>query len=108
MVDFSDLASCDWNRLFVFHPYTRGEDIERALGFHWDQAKASGISHSDGVNLIVLVKDSQVVKWFDHPRSRGELYGLADGSGFHRTNAKFVVRLTYAGAQERLVLERPN
>ena len=103
VVDFSHVAPFAWDRVFVFHPYTPRTHIDACLGFPWDGSKWSEIESSDGVNLVVFVRDGAVVCWFDHSRRDGELVALADPKGYTREEAKFRVSLDQ---EQRLVLSK--
>ncbi len=102
LVDFANLAPFAWDRMYVFGPYTPHEHIHHSLGFHWEEVESSSIASSDTVNLVVLVGGGKVVHWFEHSRSQGELYELANSSGFARADARFFVRP--AGGDGRLML----
>jgi hypothetical protein len=104
-VDFTRVAPFAWDRLYVFGPYTPPEQIHASLGFHWGGVEGTSIQESDGVNLVVFVKDGQVVHWFEHPRHRGELEAVADPRGYAREEAQFQVCLV--GAEQRLALAKP-
>lgn len=60
----------------------------------------TGIAFDEGVNLVVFVKGGEVVGWFDHPRNRGDLADMANGIGYSRDEARFLVALD---PEQRLV-----
>jgi hypothetical protein len=88
--DFAADSNFDWDHKFVFDCYTSRKTVEDALGFRWPDYERSAIQHSDGVVLIVFVRDDRVVHWYEQPRWI-ELGGLACDEGYHRTNAKFQI-----------------
>jgi hypothetical protein len=67
----------DWDRVYVFGPYSSPESINEELGFDWDDAGDSAIEDADWVNLIVFVEDGEVVRAFDHDNGDGEFACLA-------------------------------
>ena len=89
-IDFAELAPFAWDRLYVFHPYTAGEDVDDALGFHWDGFRHTSIPMNDGVNLVEFVREGEVVYWFEFPR-HCELGGLANPKGYAGEEARFVI-----------------
>ena len=103
VIDFAEVAPFAWDRVFIFHPYTPSREIDACLGFHWGGAGRSSIEFSDGINLVVFVRNGAVVCWFDHPRNEGDIMDLADPQGYARAEAKFWVRLD---KDQRLVLTK--
>jgi hypothetical protein len=105
VVDFGQVGPADWDRVYVFSPYTPTSHIDAALGFHWPAARWSAVTnYSEGCNLVVFVRDKEVVGWYDHSRLGVDLAGVAGKTGYAREEAKFgVVR---DGGDQRLVLTR--
>lgn len=101
VVDFTQLGPNDWDRLFIFHPYTPSSSIHEALGYEWPAAERSSIGSNDGVNLVVFTRGGRVAGWFEHPRNRGDLKYVARMNGYPRDQARFVVQLDQ---ERRLVL----
>lgn len=90
VIDFTEAVSFDWDRVFIFGPYTSPDRIDECLGFKWHAKKYSGIDSSRATNLVVFVRNDQVVCWFDHPRSQ-DFRDLPNPPAFDRANAKFRV-----------------
>jgi hypothetical protein len=63
-----EATSFDWDKFYVFAPYTTPEDIQRSLGFNWSQSNCFGLSSRDDINLLVFVKDGKVVQFLEYPR----------------------------------------
>lgn len=96
-LDLAEVADFEWDKVYLFGPYTPRQYVGEALGFEWPSLGGSDIESSDGVTLVVFVKDGRVVKSFDHPRHRGDFLPVTPGigaanSGFTKAQAKFVVR----------------
>jgi hypothetical protein len=106
IVDFTEITPFAWDRVYVFEPYTGPKDIEASLGFRWEGVKDTTIEWSESVNLVVFVFDGRVVHWFEQPRNRGELLGLANSGGYTRNEARFAVCLV--GRDGRLGLTKPR
>jgi hypothetical protein len=104
IVDFAEVAPFAWDRVFVFHPYTPHEVIHERLGFHWNGFERTTIEMSEGVNLVMFVRNKEVVHWFEHSRLE-LLEDLADPKGYTREQAKFQVRV---GLAQRLALAPPG
>src|SRR4051812_20928578 len=75
-IDLRVIADFDWDRVYCFDCYSGQSQIEKRLGFPWPRLGGSAIESSDGVCLIVFVKDSRVVRSFDHPRKDGDFGGI--------------------------------
>src|SRR5262245_19606767 len=68
-VDLSQLTPFDWDRVYLFGPYTPSEKIHECVGFTWSQLGSFVPGYSEGWCLAVFVKDGRgVVHWFEHPR----------------------------------------
>jgi hypothetical protein len=104
-VDLAEVAPFAWDRVYVFGPYTPHDYIDTCLGFHWGEVESTTIDMHEGVNLVVFVRDAEVVHWFEHPRNE-ELEDLADPNGYAREQAKFKVERV--GADQRLGLVPPK
>jgi hypothetical protein len=105
VVDFAQVAKFPWDRVFIFQPYTSQADIDACLGFHWDGARWSNIEWSDGINLVVFVRNKSVVCWFDHSRGDGDWVIPANPKGYTPQEAKFLVGLDQH-EEGRLVLSQ--
>lgn len=90
-----DFAAADptfsWDRMHVFGPYSGQADVEKELGFRWSDYGRTTIGSSDGVVLLVFVRDGKVVYWYEHPRDAGDLAPLDNDQGYTRTEAKFAI-----------------
>lgn len=76
--------------MFVFGCYTRREDAEKVLGFEWPDFDKTSIQSSDSCCLIVFVRGSKVVHWYEQPRTV-ETGGLANQEGYRSSEAKFCI-----------------
>lgn len=88
--DFASASTFAWDRMFVFGCYTSRSDVETALGFEWPDFRKTSIESSDSVCLVVFVRGTSVVYWYEQPRSV-ELGGLANRNGYLPSEAKFRV-----------------
>jgi hypothetical protein len=103
-VDFALVGPADWQRVYIFGPYTPHERIDDALGFHWADAERTSIAYNDGVNLVVFARSGEVVGWFEHPRGRGDLVEIVNEVGYARDKAWFFV---IRDREQRLVVVPP-
>jgi hypothetical protein len=91
--DFAASTPFEWERMYVFGPYTPRETVEKALGFAWPDFRHTSIRSSKGDCLVVFVKDGRVVYWYEQPRTI-ELGWLANEKGYDRAEAVFIVDRT--------------
>jgi hypothetical protein len=88
LADSTDFA---WQRCHIFTPYTPVSTIERDLGFAWPGAKDTGIDYLDGIDLLVFVKDRQVVRWVALPHNLGYFARIEKHDGYGPAQAVFKV-----------------
>lgn len=55
-------------------PYNTNEIAHQVLGFEWDAEKYTSIAGSDHVNVLVFIKDDEVLAYSEHPRNKGDFY----------------------------------
>lgn len=61
-IRFSDFTAGDWDRMHAFSGPRPWEEIDEALGFHWDApVERRRLSHGEGHHLFVFVRRSEVV-----------------------------------------------
>lgn len=89
LVNFAEIAPFEWERMFVFSPYTSHEQIERSLGFPWSGVESTSIDLNDSVNLIVFSRDHSVVCWLEHFRGEGDFESLDRMDGYPKNEAVF-------------------
>jgi hypothetical protein len=61
----SAVTDFDWDRVHALPPYADPESIVRELGVDWDGAGDTESRHNDAYDLLVFVKDGEVVRAFD-------------------------------------------
>ncbi|MFN3429658.1 MAG: hypothetical protein ACK46X_06870 [Candidatus Sericytochromatia bacterium] len=88
----ADATDFPWDRVHIFSPYVATADIERALGFRWPEAAATGIQERDDVALLVFVQGKRVVRTLRPARNRGDWAMIENHAGF--TPAKAVFHVT--------------
>jgi hypothetical protein len=102
-IDFAEIAPFAWDRVYFFRHYTSHQSINDSLGFDWPDVSNTTIDLCKGTSLVVFVKGGEVEHWFEHPRNHGELLDLANGSGYSRDEARFVVGVM-AGTKDRMTV----
>lgn len=72
----------EWEKLYMFPPYTPVADIERALGFKWGAAKKTRIHDRDDITLLVFVIGRTVQDYIEQPRNAGDFSRLKPGYAY--------------------------
>lgn len=71
-IDLANIGPSSWNKVCVLRPYTDNKRAQQILGFYWNAALRTSILTSDGINVLVFVKDEAVVAFSEYPRSLGD------------------------------------
>jgi hypothetical protein len=62
-IDIATITSFEWDKLYIFEPYTSPERVEQYLGFRWPQASMYSVKDGKDAALFVFVKGQKVVHW---------------------------------------------
>lgn len=101
VVTVSALTDFQWDKLFVFGPYTPIQKIHAQLGFTWAEAEKTHIDSSDAFYLLVFVKDGKVARHFKLPRTIGDFQTSETTDVFTPGNDTFEVKSVNAGSATR-------
>jgi len=102
VVRIASLTDFAWESVHVFGPYASQEAINHELGFAWPEAARTGISGSDGIALLVFVRDGAVVRYVAQPRREGDFAHVKMPGGLSPSEAVFVVRIEEHGQSWRV------
>jgi hypothetical protein len=69
MIDITDFS---WDRMCVVWPFSRAEDVGKALGADWKEGGTIGIDARDDINVLVFAWGDSVVETVVHPRRFGD------------------------------------
>ena len=75
-IDLSQLGPASWQKVCVLTPYTTNQQAELVLGFKWNAEGKTSIASSDGINVLVFVRGTDVLAYAEHPRNLGDLSTL--------------------------------
>lgn len=103
-IDLAEIAGFDWDKCFIFGPYTYQEYITNALGHGWSDYKASGIGHDEGHALIIFQHKGKVAAWCMNPRNNGDFAFLYNSNGYARADAQFAIE--YSGSDKRANIKK--
>jgi hypothetical protein len=90
-IKLSNLTKFEWEKVYIFGPYTPKEKVESDLGFKWNGFNETGISSDDSTNLLLFLSKDNGVKWAKIPRNCGDFEISSDKNVITRNNDEFVV-----------------
>lgn len=101
VIDISSITDFSWDRLYIFEPYTSPTWLDAALGSSWRTNCSTRIEYSDGVTLLLFMKNGKVMHCADYPRSTDfQVPWPPPEGGYSPRQARFVL-----DDKGRLVLE---
>ncbi|MEW9674348.1 hypothetical protein [Ammoniphilus sp. 3BR4] len=68
IIDFKKIAPFEWDNMYVFTPYTSWEIIDNEMGLSWENSAVGRVAGRDQNDLIVFVKDNEVIGYVEHGR----------------------------------------
>jgi len=87
-IDMASITPFDWDKLYLFGPYSTAEKIFSTLGFSGDIK--SYITTDDRIILFVFVKNNKVVQYMDYPRNT-DFNAVVNDSGYTPSEAVFIL-----------------
>ncbi|WP_437132196.1 hypothetical protein [Bacillus atrophaeus] len=70
-IDLNSLTDFDWDKAYIFPPYTPQESINEQLGINFKDP--SSIDYRDDIYLIVFVNHDKVVHYAEISRENGDV-----------------------------------
>ncbi|MEH7463952.1 hypothetical protein V7166_18235 [Bacillus thuringiensis] len=89
-IDINSLTNFDWDKAFLFAPYTSQESINEQLGV--DFKDPSNIEMRDDIYLLVFLNDDTVVQYAEINRNRQQSDFSVDEKGFTPSNASITIQ----------------
>ncbi|MGK0291049.1 MAG: hypothetical protein ACI86H_002516 [bacterium] len=88
------LTNFQWERVFIFAPYTSQTAINRTIGYQWLELKEekTNIHQSDEISLLVFLNQGKVTKYIEHTRSKGDFSRLGKKGGYLVKDAIFYTK----------------
>jgi hypothetical protein len=75
-INLSLVGPPSWERVCVLTPYNSNEQAEKVLGFKWNANGKTSIGGNDGINVLVFVKDGEVIAYTEYRRDKGDFLHL--------------------------------
>ena len=89
-IDLSTATDFDWDKVYIFKPYTSKKEISEKLRQNWN--KRSSISNNDRVVLLVFMKNNKIVKNVDFPKNKIDFSVYYNENGYTRKESVFKIK----------------
>jgi hypothetical protein len=90
VIDISTITPFEWERLYLFAPYTSKERIVEVTGIKWSGNQKTFIESNDGIVLFIFVNEDKVVQYIDYHRDPDFLLSVRE-TGYSPSEAIFVL-----------------
>jgi hypothetical protein len=91
-IELKTVTPFDWDRLYVFGPYTRHFSISEIVGSTWSDICVTSIQSDDGIVLLIFTLNGQPVQCVEYGRGNGDFDMLENvRSGISIKDARFVL-----------------
>ena len=101
IVSFDTMSSFNnWQKVFIFRPYTPINEVNRQLGFVWSDAESTHIHDGDGFSLIVFANLDEVVSYSLLPTDSGDFRRLDSNGPFYAGSVTFTPMKEKFGDQD--------
>lgn len=107
IIDMTSLTPFNWNKLYIFKPYTPIKDINDSLGFVWKNADKTQINQDDSFNLLVFTQKDRIIKYIKWPRGKGDFSKIEPTIYFDKS-ARFLLKKEKFGDQDWLFFYSNN
>ena len=88
-IDLGNIDLINWDKVYIFGPYSYPEDIDARLGTYWRGSRFSQIKYSDAITLLVFVDKGRVRQYVEFYKGDGDFSGNKTGLFFSKNEAKF-------------------
>ncbi len=85
------LQVVDWDKLYIFGPYTPTNDIEQKIGAISVTVKEIDIEARDDINLLVFMLQSEVIVVVPYPRQKVDFSRVASGTPIFKEKSFFTI-----------------
>lgn len=87
----------DWDKLYIFPPYTPTVFINKSLGFESSQLKNVDMDSREEINLLVFIKNGELKSFVEFPKRSGDFDKINRPEGFTPETARFIVNIEDRG-----------
>jgi hypothetical protein len=76
VVDLAKVGPPSWTRVCILGPYSTTQTAESLLGAKWDVEGHSSVGTNEGIQVLVFLKDRDVMAFAEVRRKRGDFVEL--------------------------------
>lgn len=102
-IDIANLTPFNWDKLYIFKPYTLVESMDNELEFDWNIPKNISILHDEIDNLLVFTKNDSVVTYIQWPINKGDFMRV-ENLKYSYDSAKFVLKKEKYGGRDKIFI----
>jgi hypothetical protein len=88
-IDFDEINFINWDRLYIFAPYSTPEKIESTIKTIWFGSRFTHIENSDVITLLVFTRNGNVVQYIEFWRGDGDFANSENVDGYFKSNLCF-------------------
>lgn len=100
-INFDTMIDLDWDEMYVITPYKNPKEFFEKTNGNWKEIDQS-IEVKDDINLVIFLKEKNIVCYFNYPRANGDFVFSGDGV-FSRDSTNFTV--INEGNEIKLILQ---
>jgi hypothetical protein len=82
-----------WDKVCVLGPFTPDDEVDSLAGIRGAAGQAHGIRSSDGINVLMFIREGRIAASIAHTRDRGDFGPEVVGKCYSRGQANFSVRV---------------
>ena len=89
-INFNKINYVQWDRLYIFNPYSTSEEIESKIGTFWLDGRMTKISSNDNIALLLFMEGNSVRQYVEFYRGNGDFTSFENGLSYKKNQAFFV------------------
>jgi hypothetical protein len=91
IIDLEKTTSFDWDKLYIFGPYTTAKKMNEELGQVWILGYFTHIDSSENYSLLVFMNKNRIVQFLEFPRSLVDFSPLEQVNGYSNLESRFII-----------------
>ncbi len=95
-VDFSNITSFKWDRLYIIGPFSSYRVLTYAFGVSWMKCHTNTYWH-DGLVFLVFASEKRIVRCFDYPVDPYDFTFVSSEKVIPAQEARFILHEEYVG-----------
>lgn len=88
-INFDMINLFNWDRLYIFAPYSTPEKIESTIKTIWFGSRFTHIDTNENIALLVFLQNGNVVQYIEFWRGDGDFANSENVDGYFKSNLCF-------------------